>query len=625
MARPDDPHRQLEDRPQDGGLAPRRRPMALSTPMLLWTGVACAVVAKTGIYRAVQGVDPQIGRLLVYLVPLWWLWALWTPAVAWLARRFPVDRRRGLYLLSVHVPCAFLLALCHIALDALWMQVAPPVPQLVDLPYAARFRAVATGDDLPLALLTYGAIVAVAHARRWQSKLHTGELRARRLRTRWIQARLAALRLQLHPHFLFNALNGVSTLVVARRRGEALHMLDQLTGFLRSLLEGPVRQRVPLGEELRLARRYLDIERSRFGGRLRVVFDVDDGLRSAPVPALLLQPLIENAIRHGIASLPGGGTVTITARVQDGRLRLAVTDDGVGPPDPQRLGPAGLGVGLENTRDRLRLLYGDAGQVTLHERPGGGTRVLVELPLSFPPTLTPGAPEPLPDVAPHGSRSASPGRRSASLWIGLGWAVPGVLLVALGSAATAGGVGEAAPLAPLLGLPLWWFWWLATPIVLSWARRFPVDRRRTAAAHLPLALSLSVAHMAAVAAVFRWLGPQAVAGTQLPLLLAGPWFDISLFSYLVILCGHRAATSQRGVEHQRARWAELEGRLAQADDDRLRLRLRPKALLERLASLRSLVAQGRHADAEEAIQDLAANLRIALDPAPTATPTPNLR
>jgi signal transduction histidine kinase len=191
------------------------------------------------------------------------------------------------------------------------------------------------------------------------------------------RAQLQALRYQLNPHFLFNTLNAVSTLIVERENQDAERMVARLSDFLRLTLEGNSDVEVPLADELDFARRYLDIEQIRFGDRLVVREDVEPEALSAQVPPLLLQPLVENAVRHGIMPREEGGTLRIEARRVGERLLLRVADDGPGPPSDAELGG---GVGLSNTKARLESLYGEAHRFTLQRADGGGCVVRVELP-----------------------------------------------------------------------------------------------------------------------------------------------------------------------------------------------------------------------------------------------------
>jgi LytS/YehU family sensor histidine kinase len=182
--------------------------------------------------------------------------------------------------------------------------------------------------------------------------------------------------MQLHPHFLFNTLHAISTLVHSNP-DRAERMIASLSEMLRTTLSKHDAQEVTLREELSVLEPYLDIEKTRFGERLTVSLEVPEELMDAIVPHLLLQPLVENAIRHGIAPRPEGGEITLRARVRAGALELAVEDDGVGMPAE----PRPDGVGLGNTRMRLHRLYGDRHGFRIDSPPGVATRVTVVLPL----------------------------------------------------------------------------------------------------------------------------------------------------------------------------------------------------------------------------------------------------
>lgn len=199
--------------------------------------------------------------------------------------------------------------------------------------------------------------------------------RARIAELRAHEARLCALQSQLEPHFLFNALNAVSTLVAERRNREAQQMLSQLAEFLRRTLDAATTPEVRVATEVDLARQYVDIQSVRFGDRLRVRFEIEPDVVDAAVPVLILQPIIENAVVHGVLSRERGGTIDIFIRREGSRLLLGVSDDGPGR-EPGR----GDGHGLANTSNRLLELYGDDHSLTLSARTGGGTSAVIEIP-----------------------------------------------------------------------------------------------------------------------------------------------------------------------------------------------------------------------------------------------------
>jgi len=195
------------------------------------------------------------------------------------------------------------------------------------------------------------------------------------------KARLESLRWQLNPHFLFNALNAISTLVIDGRSREAAAMIARLGDLLRSTLEVPSEATIPLASELELVQRYLDIEQVRLGDRLSLDISVDADVWKARVPSLLLQPIVENAVRHAVAPRARGGRITVTARRAGDRLHLAVEDDGPGlSANGNAASNDGGGIGLANTRERLRHLYGDAQRFTLDRGELGGLRVRFDLP-----------------------------------------------------------------------------------------------------------------------------------------------------------------------------------------------------------------------------------------------------
>jgi hypothetical protein len=194
------------------------------------------------------------------------------------------------------------------------------------------------------------------------------------------RARLEALRWQLNPHFLFNALNTISTLVIDGRGTEAAAMIARLGDLLRSTLEVPSEAEIPLASEMELVRRYLDIEQVRLGDRLKLDISIDDGVWKARVPSLLLQPIVENAVRHAVATRTKGGRINVSARRAADRLHLVVEDDGPGLVAGVNGASNNGGIGLTNTRQRLDYLYGDHQQFTLDRGDLGGLRVRFDLP-----------------------------------------------------------------------------------------------------------------------------------------------------------------------------------------------------------------------------------------------------
>jgi signal transduction histidine kinase len=310
----------------------------------------------------------------------WYAWALLVPLVFWLGRRFPFERGRWVRSLCVHVPAVLLVTFLHVVLSQ----------------FATHLVMLATWDGPPKAMswwsrvkmmyaqyfdweaLGYVAILGVAAARDFHRQAQDRTLRASQLETRLAEAQLQALQRQLHPHFLFNTLNAISALM-HRDVDAADQMLMRLSDLLRIALDQPGVQEVALKDELDFLAKYLEIEQARFGDRLTVRFDVDPITLDAQVPNLILQPLVENSIRHAIAMQVGAGIVEIRASRAGDRLVLEVGDNGPGFGGRSQP-PHGHGVGIANTRSRLEHLYAAEGRLEFGERPGGGLIVRVTVP-----------------------------------------------------------------------------------------------------------------------------------------------------------------------------------------------------------------------------------------------------
>jgi LytS/YehU family sensor histidine kinase len=226
-----------------------------------------------------------------------------------------------------------------------------------------------------LAVITYWIVLAVLRGMDSRRRLRDERLRNAQLEAQLAQAQLQALRMQLQPHFLFNTLNAISALALADPL-QARLMIARLSDFLRLTLEERHAPQVPLARELEFLACYLGIQQVRFQDRLSTELDVADDTLAAVVPNLILQPLVENALRHGLQDKPGAGTLRVSTRRDGDQLQLCVDDDGLGLPSAD----TAEGIGLGNTRSRLHMLFGEAAQLELSAIPGGGTRAEVRLP-----------------------------------------------------------------------------------------------------------------------------------------------------------------------------------------------------------------------------------------------------
>lgn len=304
------------------------------------------------------------------------LWALATPFVFALARRFPVRAPHALARLLVHAVVGPAVAVVVLVLDAAQDQV------LHFGPGGWTFREFLV-HSLPYRwhsnLLIYSCLVAIGHWLEYQRRLRVSEHSVEVLRAELAETQLRSLRSQLRPHFLFNCLNTIVGLVETRP-SEARRTLGQLSELLRVALRTPLEETIPLREELRFAEAYLALEKARLGDRLSIEVDVEPEAIDVPVPAILLQPLVENAVRHGLAPRIEGGCVGVRARLVGPRLELLVDDDGIGFQATE----GRSGIGLSSVRRRLRALYGDEHSCEVHARAGGGTEVAISVPVHQP-------------------------------------------------------------------------------------------------------------------------------------------------------------------------------------------------------------------------------------------------
>jgi len=363
--------------PQEPAAAPAagRRPPIPWLPILgLWTVYGLLNTAQQHtLYLMNRGHNLPWTISLLLQMPLAYAWALATPGILWMGRTFPFRRDRWLRSGVVHLLAS--LALVFV-LDVGYSWHAAnvlPISMYRSLfSYGVRmFVSWALADGV-----LYWLVLAVAAAVESNRRSKEREVAAAQLETQLAQADLHSLKMQLQPHFLFNALNTIGSLVRTGDRDEAVRVVARLGDLLRGLLDGGNRQVVPLREELAFIRNYLEIEEARFRDRLRVTISVDDEVLDALVPHLILQPLVENAVKHGIAARRTAGHLVVTARRINDRLHLLVQDDGPGLGDAPR-----TGIGLSNTHARLSRLYGGDYELEMTNAPGGGFQSRIAVPL----------------------------------------------------------------------------------------------------------------------------------------------------------------------------------------------------------------------------------------------------
>jgi two-component system LytT family sensor kinase len=362
----------------------KRLRQPLSPSAWLWVaGVALFVILALAdavdyyaAWRA-EGHEAPFWRAMLAAFPGWLLWIAVAPLIFFLARRIPLTWPPRPIMLLAHIGLSLLVGAFHSAVHS----VAGFYFGLRPSPYAPlEYYELVLLDWLPISMLMYWTLLGAWHALESNRRYREAQLEAAELSRRLTEARLQALTAQLHPHFLFNTLNAAVALVRTGDGPGAVDVLTRLGDILRHLLTGTTLPEVPLGQELAFLKRYLDIERVRFSHRLTIRMDVPKELEDALVPNLILQPLAENALRHGIAADEHAGRIAIEARADDTQLRLLVRNEGPGLPPGWTL-EASSGVGLENTRARLRHLHGSSASLDLRDDPDGGVIAEIVLPL----------------------------------------------------------------------------------------------------------------------------------------------------------------------------------------------------------------------------------------------------
>jgi two-component system, LytTR family, sensor kinase len=365
-------------------LGPKRFWVRLGLVLTIWTALSLLLTAQA--FLVIQfglrarddlgDVTPAVTlpELFYNVLADCLVWAFLTLLIFWLGKRFPFTKRTWRRSVLAHALACLIFGFFQAAGVALAGEVLRhdiPKPTLSANVLFFFFVAKLNNN-----VFFYWAILAVSQILSYYRQLRDRELRASQLEAKLAQAQLQVLKMQLHPHFLFNTLHAISALI-HKDVELADRMIARLGDLLRTTLENANRQEIPLQQELGFIEPYLEIEKARLGPRLTVQLDIDPAAMEASVPNLILQPLVENAIRHGIAPRAEPGKLAIQARRENGCLHLAVVDDGPG----LRLDKTVVqGIGLSNTRARLENLYGVSQRLDLVNVPGGGLRVAMTIP-----------------------------------------------------------------------------------------------------------------------------------------------------------------------------------------------------------------------------------------------------
>lgn len=311
---------------------------------------------------------------LVYAASHWLMVGVFIPFIYRLGRRFPFSRAHSTGWIGIHSAGA--LGLC-VGLTSLGFVIAATLKILPHYPSPLRAYVAWMLSGLPFAVSIYFALLGCVYAYIYFIEARKREADAARLEAQLSQAKLGALRMQLNPHFLFNSLNALSALVREQDTRAASRMLELISDVLRQSLRPDQPNEIPLSDEIAFVAQYLEIEQVRFSDRLVIRWNVEQMATSALVPSFIMQPIVENAIKHGVLKTSEPGVIEISVAVQEEVVEIKVLDNGKGIEIP----PSNVGVGLSNTRERLDTLYGKAAGLSLCSRQSGGTEATISLPL----------------------------------------------------------------------------------------------------------------------------------------------------------------------------------------------------------------------------------------------------
>jgi two-component sensor histidine kinase len=365
------------------GRKPSLRNLA-GTLAIVWLGFAVytALQQLSGILT-LRNFSPRLVQPLTVLTLYYWLpWVLFAPLVAAGSMRFPIRPGNWPKALLAHALLLLTIALVHgLGIGILYHYAAAPGTAMADYEPWQHAGHFLFGDDMLLFdMVVYAVFAATLNIGNFLEIVRQQELDASKLNERLAELRLQTLRMQIDPHFLFNAMNAIAVLIKKGDNDRAEQTIGLLSRFFRQTLESSDRQWVTLEEELALVRQYIAIVQVRFGDRLTVTEHCDPSVRATPVPAMLLQPLVENAVTHGFGNKTGPCALKLSCRADEDRLAIAIEDDGVGG---RFYSDANFneGIGLKNVRGRLEQMYGPEHTFVLTSRPGAGTRIEIRVPL----------------------------------------------------------------------------------------------------------------------------------------------------------------------------------------------------------------------------------------------------
>jgi len=342
-----------------------------------WLGIAVFSAVQYVLVLRAEGIHYSWSRLVSTLLLSWLVWVMATPLVLRLGRKYPPVRFRPVSTWFVHLVSWSILGVISASWESMLVELLNP---MLKNPPPGPFRSLwveTLYNEVLLYLSLYAALLAISYILESKERLVRQQIETARLNEQFSKAQLDALRRQIEPHFLFNALNAIAGLVREHRNDVAVTMIVGLSDFLRKVVDTSDRHEVPLGEEVQFLQKYLEIQKVRFADRLQLDVDIPQELYAQPVPSLILQPIAENAIKHGIAREENGGWIRISASRANGWLSLSVYNDGPGL--PANWDNSSSGIGIANLRNRLRAMYGEEFELSLRNQ-GAGVEARISVP-----------------------------------------------------------------------------------------------------------------------------------------------------------------------------------------------------------------------------------------------------
>ena len=351
---------------------------------MMWTFIGLVSSIQNYVVEFEKGKDFGWPLIISFNLPFWWFWMVSTPFILWSAKKLPIRRAHFASIIFFHFCLSITFVVFHEFLQSLWCNYIFSTTYYLPVLKKLRWRLLHLEWGF-VDWMVYWTIFLGGYAIDFYNRFQERELRFAQLQNQLTESKLQALKMQIHPHFLFNTLNALSTIVKQGKKKQADAMISLLAGFLRTTLEEGTKDEISFEKELDFVKKYLEMEKIRFQDKLTVRLDIDAAILTAHVPHLILQPIVENAVRYGIAQRETPGCITLRALKENENIRIQVEDDGPGITGIASQSTS-FGIGLMNVQRRLQTLYGDAQSMEISNLAMGGFLVDIKIPFHEEPT-----------------------------------------------------------------------------------------------------------------------------------------------------------------------------------------------------------------------------------------------